>query len=99
MVLEYVEMKALIPKYPSDSFDWSRWRSGIAVWRELGVACRYRDIIDKKNILRKYAIGYIFGNELFCRPKVDEVAILFIINDEFCWTHFRKKEFEDVFIE
>ncbi len=89
----------IIPRLPSDSFDWIRWRGGIAVWREIGVACRSPDILEKANILKKYAVGYIEGDKLICRPKEDEIAVLFLIKDDFCWTHFRKKEFDNVFIE
>ena len=89
-------MSKLQKLYP-DSFDWSRWRLGYKIWRNLGVACRKNDIIDKKDILLKHAIGYLDGDKLFCRPKNDEIAIMFILDDEFCWTHFRKDEFDEVF--
>jgi hypothetical protein len=89
----------IIPKLYSDSFDWSRWRNGIAIWREIGVQCRTSDIIDKKKVLHKYAVGYLSGKSLYCRSKDDEIAVMFIIDNEFCWTHFRLKEFENVFIE
>jgi len=91
-------MKCILDKLPADSFNWSRWRKGIAIWREIGAAC-IRNIIEKKNVLRKYAVGYISGGQLFCRPKPDEVAVMFLIDGEFCWTHFRKGEFENVFFE
>ncbi|MFZ2992436.1 MAG: hypothetical protein WA061_01860 [Microgenomates group bacterium] len=90
-------MKYYIPKIPPDSFDWSRWRQGLKIWREIGVACREVEIIRNSNVLRKYAIGYCEGGRLFCRPKNNEVAVMCIIDNEFCWTHFRKKEFENVF--
>jgi len=82
----------------SDSFNWQRWRLGIKVWRELGVACRRQDIIDKKDILRKYAIGYIKGEDLICRKKENEYGVMFLIDDEFCWTHLDRKEFEICFL-
>jgi hypothetical protein len=87
----------MIPRYPIDSFDWLRWHYGIDIWREIGASCRYFSIIERKETLKKYAIGYIEGEKLNCRPKESEIAVLFIINDEFCWTHFRKEEFENVF--
>ena len=81
----------------ADSFDWHRWRLGIKVWRELGVACRRQDIIDKKDVLRKYAIGYIPGHKLFCRPKENNIAVMFLVDDEFQWCHFTNEEFEGIF--
>lgn len=92
-------MKCIIYKLCSDSFDWSRWRMGVAVWREIGVSCRKNSIIENKNTLRKYAIGYIPGENLVCRPKNNETAVLFLIDNEFCWTHFRNEEFKNVFFE
>ena len=91
-------MDIVLPKLYSDSFDWSRWRKGLAIWREIGVSCRYVDILEKRNVLLKYAVGYINRNQIICRPKDNEYAVMFLIDDEFCWTHFRKKEFENVFI-
>ena len=91
-------MDIILPKLYSDSFDWSRWRKGLAIWREIGVSCRYIDILEKRNVLLKYAVGYLNGDQLICRPKDNEYAVMFLIDDEFCWTHFRKKEFENVFI-
>jgi len=89
----------IIPKLPIDSFDWLRWLYGIDIWTEIGVVCKYYDIIEKSNILIKYAIGYIEAEKLMCRPKDKEFAVMFIINDEYCWTHFREKEFYYVFFE
>jgi hypothetical protein len=88
----------IIPKLPFDNFDWLRWLYGIDVWREIGVACRYYDILEKRNILIKYAIGYTEAERVICRPKENELAVMFLINDNFCWTHFRKKEFDNVFV-
>ena len=90
-------MDIMLPKLYSDSFCWSRWRKGIAIWREIGVASRYYSIIGWKEVLIKYAIGYLEGSRLVCRPKNNEIAVMFLINDEFCWTHFRMEEFVEVF--
>ena len=90
-------MEVSIPKYPIDSFTWSRWRLGEKVWRELGVACRTQSIKDNSSVLRQYVIGYREGDKIFCRPKIGEFAVLFIIDNVYCWTHFRKEEFNYVF--
>lgn len=86
-----------MPKLHVDSFDWSRWRKGLSIWRELGVACRYNSIIERKNVLRQYAIGYLPSENLYCRPRLNEFAVMFLIDNDFCWTHLRKEEFENVF--
>jgi hypothetical protein len=90
-------LNTTIPKLSVDDFDWSTWRRGILVWELIGNCCK-QNIFDSKEILKKYAIGYRLSEELACRSCYDEVAVMFIINDVFCWTHFRKKEFEHVFI-
>ena len=93
------DVKVSLPRMYIDSFDSSRWRAGIAIWRELGIACREADIYDQAKVLRHFAVGYIPGKYLSCRPKLHEVAVMFLINDEFCWTHLREKEFNYVFGE
>ena len=53
--------------------------------------------MDCAAILQKYAVGYVRGDKPICRPKLDEVAVMFLIDDVFGWTHLRKVEFERVF--
>jgi hypothetical protein len=89
----------IVPKLYPDSFDWSRWRLGVAIWREIGLASRYYDIIEQADVLRRYAIGYLPGEKLIVRPKIDETAVMFLIDGEFCWTHLRQEEFDYVFIK
>jgi hypothetical protein len=87
----------MIEKIPSDSFDWQRWRLGVKIWTELGVACRKQSIMDNKSIFVKYAIGYIEGKTLACRAKENEYGVMFLIDDEFCWTHLSEEEFKICF--
>lgn len=86
-----------LARLPVDSFDWSGWRAGADIWIKLGFHPRWFSIIENETILRKYAVGYIPGNRLFCRPEPDEIAVMFLIDDLFGWTHLRKEEFERVF--
>jgi hypothetical protein len=87
-----------IPRLPIDSFTWLRWVNN-DIWAQLGMRCRYRDMLDNKRILRKYAVGYREAETIVCRPKTGEVAVLFLINGRFSWTHLRRHEFEEVFCE
>jgi hypothetical protein len=87
----------IIPELPVDSFDWSRWKLGSNVWRYLGFSPRKNTITSHKEEIRKNAVGYIPGYKLYCRPEPYELAVMFLIEDEFCWTHFRKDEFDAVF--
>ena len=87
----------MIQRLPMDSFDWLRWLYGIDIWILLGISPRYYDIKENKFILKAYAIGYIEADKLLCRPKQGEYAIMFLINDNFVWTHITNKEFKEVF--
>ena len=89
-------MNPSIARLPIDSFEWTRWTRG-TIWVRLGVQCRKQDIVNHKEVLRRYAVGYREGHSLACRSKPGEVAILFIIDDHFCWTHIREDEFREVF--
>ena len=86
---------ASIPKFHGSSFDWLAWTGGSI--QDLGIACRKQDIINKKYLLRKYAIGYCPGEELQCRPKPNCIAIMCIKDDREFWFHINKDEFEEVF--
>jgi hypothetical protein len=92
------EVNALrIPKLPIDSFDWLRWLRGIDVWAKLGIHARSQSIHDNAAILKSYAVGYIPVDRLTIHCKAGEMAVMFLVDDEFCWTHLRQQEFEDVF--
>ena len=86
-----------IPMLPVDEFDWITWLNGADIWTLLGFRPRWFNIIDNANLLRQFAIGYIPGYKLSCRPELDEMAVMFLIDEVMGWTHFRKNEFEEVF--
>lgn len=86
-----------IPKLSADMFDWIAWLNGADIHLKLGIHIREASIDDYAEILRKHAIGYIRGDKPICRPKPDEIAVMFLIDGYFGWTHFRKSEFERVF--
>ena len=86
-----------IPLLSLDEFDWITWINGIDIHIKLGMNIREDSILDCAETLRKYAIGYIQGDKPICRPKPDEIAVMFLIDDFFGWTHLRKTEFERVF--
>lgn len=84
-------------RLPSHVFTWSRWRAGNIA--ELGIRCRYAHITSPqgKSILKKYAVGYHKGEALLCRPKTNEVAIMFFKDGRHFWFHLREPEFLKVF--
>ena len=73
------------------------WRAGSI--KEFHISCREECIIKAGNILRKYAVGYCRGEQLTCRPKTGEMAVMFFYNEEYFWFHLREKEFKEVFNE
>jgi hypothetical protein len=85
----------MIPRLHPTTFDWSRWRA--ACIADLGVPCREQTIIANAYILRRYAIGWLEGERLMCRPEKGEVAVLFLKDGQEFWFHLRDKEFRAVF--
>lgn len=86
-----------IPLLHADDFDWITWLNGINIYIKLGIKLREESIDDCAETLRKYAVGYIQGGKPICRPKPDEIAVMFLVDDVFGWTHLRKYEFERIF--
>lgn len=80
-----------------DSFDWHTWRAGTL--QDFGVTYKFDDIVRSRNLIKKYAVGFCFGEELICRPKKDTKAVMFLYNNIFFWTHLTNKEFCVIFNE
>lgn len=89
-------METYLPKLNPDEFTWQRWRA-FDLFYELGIACRKFDLINNQDIIKKYAIGYLPGINLYCRPKENDTAILFWYNGEYQWCHLKNDEFEIIF--
>lgn len=85
----------MIQRMHGVSFNWSKWRSGCLL--DLGLLTRYKNIIEGKEIIKKYAIGYCPGESVICRPKIDRVAVMFLKDDLLFWNHLLKKEFDEIF--
>ena len=87
----------MLEKLDSTLFTWLNWKAGSI--HDLGLFCRYYDITSVKGvpILHKYAIGWCYGENLMCRPKIGQIAIMCFKDDEEFWFHIRKNEFEEVF--
>jgi len=90
--------KSYLPKLDSTLFTSSEWASGQIA--DLGIECRYDCIIHplNKQILQKYAIGWCYGENLMCRPKENQVAVMFKRDDKTFWFHLRNSEFFEVFV-
>lgn len=86
-----------IPEPPIDSFDWIRWRCGADIWVMLGCHPRYCSIMENKEVILKYTVGYISSHKLLCRPKLNDIAVMFVVNGVTGWTHLHQREFEEIF--
>jgi hypothetical protein len=95
-----MENNCKIPKLDSTLFDWSTWRSGSIHDLDI-IACRYAIITspDGKRKLREYVIGWCYGENLNCRPKINQIAVMFEKNGIKFWFHLRQIEFYEVFCQ
>lgn len=85
----------MLERMHGSSFDWLSWSAGCI--HDFGIPCRTESILANADILRKYAVGWCPGEQVVCRPKVDEIAVMFVVEDRGFWFHMRKHEFEGVF--
>lgn len=85
-----------LPKIDPQLFSWLNWNAGSI--HDLDLKCRYSDINSKgKTILKLYAIGWCYGEELICRNKINEIALMCNKDDKEFWFHIRVHEFIEVF--
>lgn len=85
-----------LEELPVDSFDWIRWRN-FNLLEKIGTICRTYNLLLMKRVIREYAIGYIPGEKLLCRPKKGTIAVMFLVKDEWQWCHLTIEEFEGIF--
>jgi hypothetical protein len=85
----------MIDRLHPDTFNWSTWRSGAV--SDLGISFRKEIILENAYIFRKYAIGYLEGEHLICRPKINHTAVMFLKDSYYFWFHLRNDEFKEVF--
>jgi hypothetical protein len=78
------------------AFDWFTWTRGVPS-DIFGIPLRTSSLGIIKDIARQYAIGYCDGEQLICRPKINHKAVMFFMNGEYYWFHFRNEEFDYIF--
>lgn len=62
------------------------------------IACRTGDLIAKQDILRQYAIGWCRAERLMCRPKLNNMAVMFAVGEDVFWFHLKSSEFKIIFV-
>jgi len=85
----------MISELHGTTFDFCSWQGGTLI--KLGLKPRKEIILNGADIIRKHAIGYCKAEELLCRPKVDCIAVMFLKDDEYFWTHLMMDEFNAIF--
>jgi hypothetical protein len=85
-----------IPKLSSALFDWLAWRSG-SIIEMFSVRHRTVSLLAAKDILKKHAVGWCPAENIPCRPKLDNVAVMFQTDGREWWTHLRNEEFKIIF--
>lgn len=88
-----------LPRLDSSNFDWLKWEAGSI--HEFNLPCRFINITSKKgkNILKQYAIGWCYGENVICRPKENNIAVMFYKDEKYFWFHLRNKEFFEIFLD
>jgi len=55
--------------------------------------------MERKKWLKEVAEGYCRAESLMCRPKVDNIAVMYFAEDKYFWFHMRNNEFYNIFCE
>lgn len=92
-----IEKQTNVPKLDSTLFTWDIWSAGSI--HDFGIEhFRYNNLKEHKNKLLNGIKGYCFGEELSCRPKENEVALMYEKDDgTLFWFHIRNSEFYEIF--
>jgi hypothetical protein len=79
------------------SFDWLTWSGGSLI--DLGIQYNTYSILLHRHKIKQYAIGWCKGEAVVSRPKADRVALMFLKDDNYFWTHITLEEFNNIFKE
>lgn len=95
---DYSLSRAGIQKLPTDMFTWSRWRNGSENIKSLVGPWRFENLTSPFSALKLLGVaeGWTFGRELSCRPKDEEIALMFRVGDDYGWLHLRSNELWEI---
>jgi hypothetical protein len=89
-----------LPLLDPTLFNSFTWMAGNPM-TTFNIPCIFSELTnpESKRIFRKYAIGYCNAENLICRPKIDNKAVMFCKDGENSWFHLTNKEFEEIFLK
>lgn len=87
----------MLEKLDSSLFEWNLWRARQVADLLDGYRLRTENIPFIKNRIRRFAVGWCYGESLNCRPKENHIALMCFYNNEHFWFHLRKEEFNEIF--
>lgn len=93
---KYQIEKSNICKLDSSLFTWDKWEAGSI--HDFGIEhFRYNNVHQYKEKLLTGLVGYCFGEDLPCRPKENNVALMYEKdNGERFWFHLFNSEFYEL---
>jgi MoaA/NifB/PqqE/SkfB family radical SAM enzyme len=97
---DYSIARCPLPRLPNDSFSWGRWRNGSEGVKGIVGEWRFANLTSPSiaSQIRGLATGWAFSRDLSCRPKNEEVALMYAtpgLDDG--WTHLRANEMWEIF--
>jgi hypothetical protein len=72
-----------------------RWRGG--TYADFNIVATSKHIIDAKEKLKYYTVGYCDAESLLCRSKDNHKAVMFFKDNRHFWCHMKNHEFEKVY--
>lgn len=92
-----IKNQTIVPKLNSSLFTFETWQAG-SVHDFMIEHFRFDSLAQHKETLSRNLKGYCFAEELPCRPKTNEVALMYEYEDKTFWFHIRNSEFIELFL-
>ena len=80
----------MLERMHETSFNFENWNAGSLSL--LNIPMRENCILNNLEIIKRYSIGFLEGDMTMCRPKPNTIAIMFLKDGIYFWTHFTIKE-------
>ena len=92
-----IKNQNIVPMLDSTLFTYDIWEAGSV--HDFGIEhFRFDNLQDHKSKFKKNLLGYCFAEKLSCRPKENEVALMYEMNGKKFWFHIRNNEFIELFL-